>query len=226
MTVESIDTLVIGGGQAGLAMSEHLGKQGTPHLVLERARIAERWRSERWDSLVANGPAWHDRFPGREFPDVGPDGFPSKHQVTAYFEDYARMIDCPLRCGVNVTALSRTAGSAGFDVATSEGPIKASSFELAGTVPYPPSTIADEAILLPVESLLVDSVDRLEAILSANEVELEQAQKMGLRRVRNRVRELRDMGRGEYQAVLHDGTELRLSRSRRAHLEQRLGLSL
>ena len=64
MTLETIDTLVVGGGQAGIAMCEHLGRAGIPHLVLERARIAERWRSERWDSLVANGPAWHDRFPG------------------------------------------------------------------------------------------------------------------------------------------------------------------
>mgnify|MGYP001252787770 CR=1 FL=1 len=60
MSVEEVDTLVVGAGQAGVAMSE-------PHLVLERSRIAERWRSERWDSLVANGPAWHDRFPGAAF---------------------------------------------------------------------------------------------------------------------------------------------------------------
>ena len=65
MTAErtSIDTLVVGAGQAGVAMSEHLSKLGVPHLVLERDRIAERWRTGRWDSLVANGPAWHDRFP-------------------------------------------------------------------------------------------------------------------------------------------------------------------
>ena len=64
MSVEVVDTLVIGAGQAGIAMSEHLSACGVPHLVLERHRIAERWRSERWDSLVAAGPAWHDRFPG------------------------------------------------------------------------------------------------------------------------------------------------------------------
>ena len=74
----SIDTLVVGAGQAGVAMSEHLSKQGVPHLVLERSRIAERWRTGRWDSLVANGPAWHDRFPGLEFDDLDPDAFPSK----------------------------------------------------------------------------------------------------------------------------------------------------
>src|SRR4051794_37889470 len=75
MSVEKVDTLVVGGGQAGLAMREHLSKCGVPHLVLERYRIAERWRSERWDSLVANGPAWHDRFPGMEFPALDPDAF-------------------------------------------------------------------------------------------------------------------------------------------------------
>jgi putative flavoprotein involved in K+ transport len=78
MSVEKIDTLVVGGGQAGLAMSEHLGHAGVEHLVLERARIAERWRSERWDSLVANGPAWHDRFPSKTFSQTDPDGFPHK----------------------------------------------------------------------------------------------------------------------------------------------------
>ena len=61
MPVEKIDTLVVGGGQAGIAMSEHLSANGVPHLVLERNRIAERWRTERWDSLVANGPAWTPR---------------------------------------------------------------------------------------------------------------------------------------------------------------------
>ncbi|MEM1422124.1 MAG: FAD-dependent monooxygenase, partial [Pseudomonadota bacterium] len=57
MPVEKVETLVVGGGQAGVAMSEHLSRAGAPHLVLERGRIAERWRSGRWDSLVANGPA-------------------------------------------------------------------------------------------------------------------------------------------------------------------------
>ena len=70
-------------------MNEHLSRLGVPHLVLERNRIAEAWRSGRWDSLVANGPAWHDRFPGMEF-DIDPDGFPGKDQVAAYFEPTRR----------------------------------------------------------------------------------------------------------------------------------------
>ena len=81
MTIETTDTLVVGGGQAGIATSEHLTKLGIPHIVLERGRIAERWRSQRWDSLVANGPAWHDRFPNLEFTGEGPDDFPAKERI-------------------------------------------------------------------------------------------------------------------------------------------------
>ncbi|WP_340117452.1 NAD(P)/FAD-dependent oxidoreductase [Pelagibius sp. 7325] len=123
--IETIDTLVVGAGQAGVAASEHLGANGIPHLVLERDRIAERWRSGRWDSLVANGPAWHDRFPGLEFSDTDPDGFASKERVADYFVDYAKRIDAPIRCGVEVRAVERNLGGPGFRVETSEGVIEA-----------------------------------------------------------------------------------------------------
>ena len=63
----STEVLVIGAGQSGIATSEHLTTAGIDHLVLERDRIAEKWRTGRWDSLSANGPAWHDRFPGLTF---------------------------------------------------------------------------------------------------------------------------------------------------------------
>jgi putative flavoprotein involved in K+ transport len=135
MTTEQIDTLVIGAGQAGVAMSEHLGKLGIPHLVLERSRIAERWRSDRWDSLVANGPAWHDRFPGMEFPGCGPDDFVPKEAVADYFVDYARMIDAPIRCGVEVTRVTRRPDGPGFIVETSDGVIAANRV-VAATGPF------------------------------------------------------------------------------------------
>src|SRR6201987_6067030 len=110
MSVEIVDTLVVGGGQAGVAMSEHLSDCGVPHLVLERHRIAERWRSERWDSLVANGPAWHDRFPGMEFPDADPDAFIAKEKVADYFVAYAEKIGAPIRCGGEVKEVRRNVG--------------------------------------------------------------------------------------------------------------------
>ena len=146
MAVETVDTLVVGAGQAGIAMSEHLGKAGVSHLVLERSRIAERWRSERWDSLVANGPAWHDRFPGMEFPDLDPDGFPAKDAVADYFEAYARQINAPIRCGVEVRSVERHIGRPGFRVETSQGVIDAQNVVAATgafQVPVVPDLIAN-----------------------------------------------------------------------------------
>lgn len=135
MEFTKVDTLVVGGGQAGLAMSEHLSKCGVSHLILERHRIAERWRSERWDSLVANGPAWHDRFPGMEFPITGPDGFPSKEEVADYFVAYAKLIDAPIRCGVEVKLVTRNPGRPGFRVETSTGIFEANNI-VAATGPF------------------------------------------------------------------------------------------
>ncbi|MFM0694143.1 NAD(P)/FAD-dependent oxidoreductase [Paraburkholderia graminis] len=152
MTVEttSIDTLVVGAGQAGVAMSEHLSKLGVPHLVLERARIAERWRTGRWDSLVANGPAWHDRFPNMEFADVDPDAFAGKEQVADYFVAYAKKFDAPIRTGVEVKQVVRNAGRPGFTVETSDGIIQANRVVVA-TGPFqrpviPPIAPQDAAL--------------------------------------------------------------------------------
>lgn len=135
MKVEQVETLVIGAGQAGVAMSAHLGTLDVPHLVLERGRIAERWRTGRWDSLVANGPAWHDRFPGLEFDDVHPDGFPGKERVAAYFADYATKVSAPIRCGVEVTKVVRHPDRPGFHVETSDGVIDA-KYVVAATGPF------------------------------------------------------------------------------------------
>lgn len=135
MAVEKIDTLIVGGGQAGIAMSEHLSALGIDHLVLERGRVAERWRSQRWDSLVANGPAWHDRFPNLEFEGVDPESFPPKDRVVRYFEDYARMVDAPVRTNVEVTCVRRCEGRPGFIAKTSKGEIEAQRV-VAATGPF------------------------------------------------------------------------------------------
>ncbi|MER7079279.1 flavin-containing monooxygenase, partial [Saccharopolyspora kobensis] len=135
MSQHETEVLVVGAGQAGVAMSEHLGARGIPHLVLERDRIAERWRTGRWDSLVANGPAWHDRFPGMEFADVDPDGFASKEQVADYFVAYAEKIGAPIRCGVDVRSVRKNAGRPGFRAETSDGVIDA-RYVVAATGPF------------------------------------------------------------------------------------------
>ena len=140
MSSETVEVLIVGGGQAGLAMSEHLSACGVQHLILERYRIAERWRSERWDSLVANGPAWHDRFPTLEFADLDPDAFASKEQVADYFVAYAEKVAAPIRCRVEVTSVRKYMGRAGFHVETTDGPIHA-RYVVAATGPFQRPTI-------------------------------------------------------------------------------------
>ena len=135
MAPEKVEVLVVGAGQAGVAMSEHLTNAGISHVVLERARIAERWRSERWDSLVANGPAWHDRFPGLEFVGFDPDSFVPKEAVADYFEAYAKKFKAPIRTGVEVKSVTRMSTDSGFKVQTSDGEILA-KYVVAATGPF------------------------------------------------------------------------------------------
>jgi putative flavoprotein involved in K+ transport len=90
------DTIVIGGGQAGLAMSRSLTDRGVDHVVLERGRIAERWRSERWDSLRLLTPNWMSRLPGWRYDGPDPDGYMTAAEVTDYFARYAEASSAPV----------------------------------------------------------------------------------------------------------------------------------
>lgn len=163
MSVEKVEVLVVGGGQAGIAMSEHLGRAGVGHLVLERARLAERWRSERWDSLVANGPAWHDRFPGMAFAG-DPEAFVAKEAVADYLVDYAKKIDAPYREGVAVTRLTRKPGAAGFIAETSAGVVEA-EYVVAATGPFQrpliPPILPESAGVAQIHSVAYRAPDQL-----------------------------------------------------------------
>ena len=155
MSSEVVNTLIVGGGQAGLALSGHLSQRGVGHLVVERNRIAERWRSERWDSLVANGPAWHDRFPDLTFDDIDPDTFATKDRIIEYFETYARQIDAPMRCGVDVISVERYADGSGFRVETSDGVIDAANVVAATgafQIPLIPAVVPQEAGVMQIHS--------------------------------------------------------------------------
>ena len=133
MLEQRIDTLVIGGGQAGLTMSHRLKQRGIGHLVLERGRIAERWRSERWDGLMFQFPNWSVRLPEFAFPHRDPDGFSATADIIAFIEDYAAFVAPPIRCGVEVSRLRRDAG--GFRAEIAGGNIAARNVVIA-TGPY------------------------------------------------------------------------------------------
>ena len=141
---ERIETLIIGGGQAGLVMSHMLTKRGRPHLVVERLRIAERWRTERWDGLYFQFPNWSVGLPDFPFPHDDPEGFAGKDEIIAYIDAYAAFINPPLRTGVTVTSLRRGPGGKGFISETSEGTIESDNVVVA-TGPYQRPKLPDVA---------------------------------------------------------------------------------
>lgn len=164
MSNESVNTLIIGGGQAGLAMSEHLGRHNIAHVVIERNRIAERWRTQRWDSLVANGPAWHDRFPTLTFADIDQHSFATRDRIVEYFETYAQQIQAPVRCGVEVTCVEQREDGSGFQVTTSDGVIDVVNVVVA-TGPFQrpliPALVPDDIGLVQIHSCGYRNPDQL-----------------------------------------------------------------
>jgi len=148
MPDETIETLVIGGGQAGLVMSHRLKQRGLSHLVLERHRIAERWRSERWDRLKFQFPNKSVRLPDFPFPHSDPDAFASTDEIIKFIEAYAGFVAPPIRCGVAVTRLSKRDGKV-FIAETADGTIAASNVVVA-TGPYQrgfvPNVLRDHSV--------------------------------------------------------------------------------
>ena len=142
MPVERVETLVIGGGQAGLAMSYRLKQRGLNHLVLERHRIAERWRSERWDGLKFQFPNWSVRLPDFPFPHSEPDAFATAADIAGFIEAFADFASSPIRCGVEVTRLQRRGGGPGFIAETANGSIEAKNVVVA-TGPYQRALVPD-----------------------------------------------------------------------------------
>jgi len=137
--MKHIDTLVIGGGQAGLAMSRCLSDRSVDHVVLDRGRVAERWRSERWDSLRLLTPNWQTRLPGFKYVGPDPDGYMSMPQLVGFFERYATSFAAPIELGTTVGGVEQV--GARFRVQTDRGVWLADNVVIAtgySDVPYVP----------------------------------------------------------------------------------------
>src|SRR5215471_13898520 len=141
------DTIVIGGGQAGLMMSHHLSRIGRGHVVLERRRVAERWRTERWDSLAFQFPNRLIRLPGLAFSGE-PDAFASRDEIVTFLDRYAEHVRAPVRCGVEVQSLRREPGSERFQLETPGALLEARNVVIA-TGPYQRADLPPNASGLP-----------------------------------------------------------------------------
>ena len=122
MPAERADSIVIGGGQAGLATGHELARLGVEHVILERDRVASMWRGL-WDGFCINTPNWSLTLPGHAYDGDDPDGFLTREGIVGYLERYATSADSPVREGVGVTSL-RPADD-GFRLETTNGPIDA-----------------------------------------------------------------------------------------------------
>jgi len=122
---EHHDTVIVGGGQAGLAMSAMLQQRGREHIVLERRRVGERWRTERWDSLRFQFPNWSLQLPGYAYTGNDPDGFAHYSEILHVIEDYAVSTRAPVREHTDVVGLGEDADSNGFVVSLADGSISA-----------------------------------------------------------------------------------------------------
>jgi putative flavoprotein involved in K+ transport len=114
------DTVIIGGGQAGLAMSRCLIEYQIDHVILERGRVGERWRSERWDSLRLLTPNWQSRLPHFHYNGSHPDAFMTMPEFIRHLERYAESFEAPVQAGTDVQIVERL-NSGRFRIATDNG---------------------------------------------------------------------------------------------------------
>jgi len=142
-----IDTIIVGGGQAGLATSYYLTRQGRDHIVLEQAAQAgNAWRNDRWDSFTLVTPNWATRLPGAEYQGSHPHGFMPRDQLVTYFEDYVERFDLPVHYGERVTSVEPKPGSRGYLVRMNGDVLEADNVVMATGLfqrPKQPSFSAD-----------------------------------------------------------------------------------
>lgn len=154
--IPAIDTVVIGAGHCGLAMSRELAARDIDHVVLERGEVANSWRTERWDSLRLLTPNWQNRLPGYAYDGDDPDGFMTMPEVVSFIAGYAARIQAPVEDGVEVTAVEPT--DDGYAVRTSRGDWRTRAVVLASgacNLPNVPKVAAE----LPAGVVSVTSLD-------------------------------------------------------------------
>ena len=154
---EKHDTVIIGGGQAGLAMSYQLRQRDREHIILERQRIAERWRVERWDSLHFQLPNTWLSLPGKQYAGPNPDGFTHHPGVLRFILDYAAEIEAPVRTGVEVTSLGSGDTAGDYVLETTDGQIHARHVVIA-TGPFQCPLVPDFSCAIPASIHQIDAI--------------------------------------------------------------------
>lgn len=129
MTLRTVTAVVVGAGHSGLAMSRALRQRGIDHLVLDKGRVGEAWRSTRWDSLRLQTPNWANGLPGAPYGGFDQDGFMAVADFAARLQAYAQLIDAPVETEVEVASV--TPAGTGYILSTTQGPIQCRALVVA-----------------------------------------------------------------------------------------------
>src|SRR5712691_7360264 len=100
-----VEVAIIGAGQAGLATSWYLTQANIDHVVLEAGRVAETWRTRRWDSFCLVTPNWSVQLPGAKYEGPAPDGYMSLAEVVSHLQSWADSFDAPVQGDIHVASL-------------------------------------------------------------------------------------------------------------------------
>ena len=151
-------TIVIGGGQAGLSISYHLGLAQQDHIVLEQAsQAANAWRNHRWDSFTLNTPNWQSKLQGGGLPGRDPDAFLSRDEIVSYFERYIQKNRLSLWYGARVSAVKMESAKEGYIVETSAGTFGAKNVVVAIGLYQKPRILKLGSLSRDIEQLHSDS---------------------------------------------------------------------
>jgi putative flavoprotein involved in K+ transport len=130
--MEKIETVIIGGGQAGLSTSYHLKQLGREHVIFEEAEKAgNAWRNDRWDSFTLVTPNWSIQLPGAHYDGNDPDGFLKKAEVVAYFEHYVEKFNLPVQFKTSVLEVAPLDRGEGYQVKTNSSIFQAKNVVMA-----------------------------------------------------------------------------------------------
>lgn len=140
-------------------MSYHLKRLGREHVVIERGRVGQSWRSERWDSLMFQFPHSSIQLPGYTYKTDDPDGYVPKDEIVRFIESYAALIEAPLFCGLRVVALRQNSASGRLLVETEQGPSFEAVNVVVATGPFHSPQIPAFAASMPGELFQVHSRD-------------------------------------------------------------------
>jgi putative flavoprotein involved in K+ transport len=137
--MQQFDTVIVGGGQAGLGVSYFLNQQGVRHILFEQGRVGETWLSQRWDSFQLNTPNFTNALPGLPYEGSEPDGFWNCNELVDYFNRYVELFQLPVRTGVSVLSVGRAEDGQGFILKTrmdgqAEVPVRSRSVVIASGI--------------------------------------------------------------------------------------------